>query len=394
MHAHALAYGERSPAEPLRSLTGVERNAEDDGGPVEQPDWDALRRIPLADWHPRAQLRAPETPVERTAVPAVDVHNHLGRWLTPGSWPDSPWMITDPGALVADMDACGVETVVNLDGMWGAEVDANVERYDRAYEGRFLTFCQLDWSRLAEPDGVEALQRSLEDSRDRGARGVKVWKDLGLVVRDADGALISPDDPRVVAVLGHAGELGLPVLIHTADPIAFFTPVDHHNERLEELAVHTDWWFGDPERNPTFDALIDAHAALVLACPQTRFIGAHVGGVAEDLDRAGRLLDAAPNYAVDIAGRMAELGRQPRRTARFVREHPTQVLFGTDVYPLSASAFRLSARFLETADEAFSYDPGADVPSQGRWTVSGLDLEPELLAGLYRDNARRVLGLG
>ena len=112
---------------------------------MEQPDWEALSRIPLADWHPRAQLRAPETSVERTAVPAVDVHNHLGRWLTPGTWPDGPWMIADPGALVADMDACRVETVVNLDGMWGDEVSANVERYDRAYEGRFLTFGRNDW---------------------------------------------------------------------------------------------------------------------------------------------------------------------------------------------------------------------------------------------------------
>ncbi|SEP73995.1 amidohydrolase family protein [Microlunatus flavus] len=360
---------------------------------MEEPDWDALQRMPLTAWHPRSQLRAPRTPVERTAVPAIDVHNHLGRWLTEGRWPDGPWMVPDPGALVADLDACGIDTVVNLDGMWGEEVTANVERYDAAYPGRFLTFCQLDWNRLAEPDGVAVLRRSLEESRERGARGVKVWKDLGLGVRDADGSLISPDDARVVEVLRHAGDLGLPVLIHTADPVAFFTPVDEHNERVEELAQHRDWWFGDPARFPTFDALLDAHAALVLACPQTRFVGAHVGGAAEDLDRVGRLLDAAPHYAVDIAGRMAELGRQPRRTARFVHEHPDQVLFGTDIFPTSAAAFRLHVRFLETADEAFAYDPAGAVPSQGRWTVSGLDLDPALLPALYRDNARRFLGL-
>lgn len=357
-----------------------------------EPDWDALRRMPLVDWHPRARVRVPETPVARTAVDAIDVHNHLGRWLTDGDWPDSPWMVTDPGALVAAMDACGITTVVNLDGMWGEEVTANVERYDAAYEGRFATFCQLDWDRVAEPGGVGSLKRSLEDSRARGARGVKVWKNLGLGVRDGD-ALVSPDDPRVVEVVRHAGDLGLPVLIHTGDPLAFFDPVDERNERLEELAQHRDWWFGDPERFPTFDALLDAHAALVLACPQTRFVGAHVGGAAEDLDRVGRLLDAAPHYAVDIAGRMAELGRQPRRAARFVAEHPDQVLFGTDIFPTSAAAFLLHVRFLETADEAFAYDPAGGVPSQGRWSVSGLDLDPALLPALYRDNARRFLGL-
>jgi predicted TIM-barrel fold metal-dependent hydrolase len=360
---------------------------------VHEPDWDAMHHLPLVDWRPRQQLRATETMVERPAVPAVDVHNHLGRWLTDGDWPAGGWLIDDPSALVATMDDCGVATVVNLDGMWGAEVTANVERYDAAYPGRFVTFCQLDWSRLAEPGGVSALQRSLEDSRDRGARGLKVWKDLGLGVTDADGALVGPDDPRVVEVIGHAGDLGLPVLIHTADPVAFFTPLDTRNERLEELARHRDWWFGDPDRFPTFDALLDAHAALVLACPQTRFVGAHAGCAAEDLDRVERLLVAAPHYSIDIAGRMAELGRQPRRFARLVRDHPGQVLFGTDIYPATADQFRLHYRFVETADESFSYGPEDEVPSQGRWRVSGLDLAPELLPAFYRDNALRFLGL-
>ena len=358
-----------------------------------EPDWDALRGLPLADWRPRSQLRAEATEVERPAVPAIDVHNHLGRWLTEGDWPDGGWMIPDPGALVATMDACGIATVVNLDGMWGDEVTANVERYDAAYAGRFVTFAQLDWDRITEPDGVQTLRRSLEESRERGARGLKVWKNLGLGARDADGALVSPDDPRVVEVIASAGELGLPVLIHTADPVAFFTPLDAHNERIEELAAHRDWWFGDRERFPTFDALLDAHASLVLACPGTRFVGAHAGCAAEDLDRVERLLAAAPHYGIDIAGRMAELGRQPRRFARLVRDHPDQVLFGTDIFPATAEQFRLHHRFVETADEGFDHDPGHDVPTQGRWTVSGLALDPDLLPGFYRDNARRFLGL-
>jgi Amidohydrolase len=360
---------------------------------VHEPDWETMQRLPLAQWRPRQQLRAARTPVDRPAVPAVDVHNHLGRWLTDGDWPAGGWMIPDPGALVATMDACRVATVVNLDGMWGPEVTANVERYDAAYAGRFVTFCQVDWHRLAEPDGVRVLQASLDESRDRGARGLKVWKDLGLGIRDADGSLVGPDDPRVVEVIRHAGELGLPVLIHTADPIAFFTPLDAHNERLEELSLQRDWWFGDTERYPTFDALLDAHAALVLACPQTRFVGAHAGCAAEDLDRVERLLDAAPHYAIDIAGRMAELGRQPRRFARLVRDHPDQVLFGTDIYPASAEQYRLHFRFLESADESFPYGPEDEVPGQGRWTVSGLALPPDLLPGVYRDNALRFLGL-
>jgi len=218
--------------------------------------WEELRRLRVLDWHPIAQLRLPTTVIDRAAVPVIDAHNHLGRWLS-----DGEWMIEDPDALVRVMDECGVETVVNLDGMWDEEVTANVERYDRAYPGRFLTFCQLDWSELAAPDGVERLRASLEDSARRGARGVKIWKNLGLAVRDSSGALILPDDARVITAVERAGELGLPVLIHTADPKAFFAPLDAHNERIDELMQVKEWWFGDPTVHPTFDRLLLAHRA-------------------------------------------------------------------------------------------------------------------------------------
>src|SRR5690606_1151023 len=310
--------------------------------------------IPLRDWTPQSQLRAAVTDVPVPAVPCIDVHNHLGRWLTG----DGGWMIDDVPALLAVMDARHVEAIVNLDGMWGDELEANLDRYDRAHPGRFHTFCQIEWSRLAEPGGLAVLLAQLEDSGRRGARGVKVWKTLGLEFRDADGTLIAPDDPRVVTLLTRAGELGMPVLIHTADPIAFFQPLNPRNERLDELRGAKDWWYGDRSVHPTFDALLDAHASLVRACPGTTFIAAHAGCAAEDLDRVERLMVVAPNYHVDIAGRLAELGRQPRRFARLVADHPDRVLFGTDIYPATDEQYRLHYRFLESADESFEYAPG------------------------------------
>ena len=353
------------------------------------PDWDALAETRLRDWTPKSQLRAAVTFVPRASVPAIDVHNHLGRWLSD----DGDWIIHDVPALIALMDAHNVATIVNLDGMHDDELNANLERYDRAWPGRFVTFCQLDWSMLADPDGQARLIQQLEDAAAMGARGVKVWKSLGLTFREADDALILPDDARVIAVLQRAGELGLPVLIHVADPIAFFEPLDGDNERLDELMGQPDWWFGDRERHPSFDRLLDALATLVLACPGTSFIGAHVGCAAEDLDRVEALMDAAPNFAVDIAGRMAELGRQPRRVAALIARHPDRVLFGTDIYPASAEQYQLHFRFLESADESFEYAPGEPVPPQGRWAVSALALPADQLAAVYAGNARRILRL-
>jgi predicted TIM-barrel fold metal-dependent hydrolase len=343
--------------------------------------------ISLADYRPQPSLRVPATRVERPLTPVIDAHNHLGRWITDWVRPGGGWMVEDVGALLALMDALDLEAIVNLDGRWGDELEANLERYDRAHPGRFLTFCHVDWG---EPDRLVA---SLEASARAGARGLKVWKDLGLGVRDAAGALMLPDDPRIADVWAAAGELGLPVLIHTADPIAFFTPVDAENERLEELGVHPEWSFHGPQF-PSFERLMEALEAVVAAHPQTTFIGAHVLCCAEDLGWVARMLDTYPNVYLDFSQRIGELGRQPRAARRLFTEHADRVLFGTDELPPRREAYETYFRFLETGDEHFSYSADPDNPwPQGRWYISGLDLTPETLTAIYRDNAVRVLGV-
>src|SRR3954469_24788573 len=349
---------------------------------TESPD-----RLPLADSRPRPALRVPTTRVERPAARAIDVHNHLGGRLTGGVRPGGGWMVEDVGALLALMDAIDLEAIVNLDGRWGDELEANLDRYDPAHPGRFLTFCHVD---CTEPSRRVA---SLEASSRAGARGVKVWKALGLGVRDEAGAFLLPDDERIPDVWAAAGELGLPVLIHTADPIAFFAPVDARNERLEELTVHPDWAFHGDEF-PSFERLLNAFEAVVAANPRTTFIGAHVACCAEDLGWVGRMLDTYPNLHLDISQRIAELGRQPRAARRLFVEHADRVLFGTDELPPRREAYELYFRFLETPDEHFAYSPDPDNPwPQGRWRISALDLPRQVLAAIYRENAVRLLGL-
>jgi predicted TIM-barrel fold metal-dependent hydrolase len=344
-----------------------------------------LANLRLVDYTPVPAIRRPESVVNRPLVPAVDVHNHLGRWLT------GDWIAPDVPALCDLMDVAGVRTIVNLDGRWGDELRANIDRYDTRYPDRFLTFCHLDWSALQRPDPTRALVASLEASRAAGARGVKVWKDLGLTVRDDRGDRVMPDDPRLADVFTAAGELGLPVLIHTADPVAFFDPLDERNERLEELGANPDWWFGGPGF-PTFDERMESFEAVVAATPGTTFIAAHVGA-AEDLGWVGRMLSTYPNLHVDIGGRLAELGRQPRATRRLVTAHPDRIVFGSDAYPVNLDSYRTYWRFLETDDECFRYSPGDAVPPQGRWDISAVDLPPGVLAQVYAGNAARLLGL-
>lgn len=342
------------------------------------------RRIRLVDYRPRPMLRVPEHLPERAAVPAVDAHNHLGRWLSRSG----TWMVDDVAAFVDGMDALGVRGFVNLDGRWGSELEANLDRYDRAFPGRFATFCHLDWGLLARADGVDRLAASLRASAAAGARGLKVWKDLGLSVRDASGALVLPDDERLDPVWGLAGELGLPVLIHVGDPAAFFEPLDRANERLEELLAHPEWHVGGPG-HPPLGRLLDALVSIVTRHRDTRWIVAHAG-YPEDLAWVARLLDGRPNVAIDIAGRLAELGRQPRAARALLTSFPDRVLFGSDCFPPEAGQYRLYFRFLETADEHFPY-AASGVPSQGRWHISGLDLPRDVLARVYAGNATRMI---
>jgi predicted TIM-barrel fold metal-dependent hydrolase len=304
-------------------------------------------------------------------------------------------MTPDLAALIDTMNASGVEVIVNLDGRWGDQLEQNLDRYDRAQPDRFLTFCHVEWSQLSRDDDraavVNDLIRQLQASARAGARGVKVWKDLGLEVRDAGSDLVSPDDPRAIAVLRAAGELGLPVLIHTADPVAFFEPLTRENERWDELQVHPEWWFGKPGL-PSFTDLMASLDNLIGACPDTTFIGAHVGCWAEDLDQVGNMLRSHDNWNIDIAGRLGELGRRPNEFRRLVEQFPGRVLFGTDCFPPDADEYARHRRFLETADTAFDYS-GDTVPPQGNWTIDAANLPSHLLPGIYRDNARRILSL-
>jgi len=331
----------------------------------------------------------PEHHVPRAAVAAVDAHNHLGRWLLP----DGTWAAPDVGELLEVMDASNVAAIVNLDGMWGDELEANLERYDRAYPGRFVTFAHLDWRETAEAGFGERMAASLRDSVARGARGLKVWKHLGLRFRDDHDRLIAPDDERLDPVWAAAADLEVPVTIHLADPIAFFDPVDERNERVEELLANPDWWFGGPDL-PSFDDLMVSFEALVARHPRTTFIGAHVACAAEDLAWVGRMLDTYPNLYADIAARIAELGRQPRAARALFGRHPGRIVFGTDLFPPDREIYAVHFRFLETADEHFAYDTEGP-PSQGRWAISGVDLPSEILAAVYSGTAHRLIpGLG
>jgi len=355
---------------------------------------DVPAAMPLAAYRPRSQVRTAVSHVPRPRFPAIDAHNHLGSAF------GGDWVSRSPGELAEALDAAGIEAIVDLDGGWGDDLRREIDRWQRPLAGRVAVFAGLDYEGwVGDPAFGETEAARLRDGVVAGARGLKVWKTLGLRARGPDGRLVAVDDVRLDPLWATAAELGIPVTIHVADPIAFFDPLDETNERWEELQEHPDWHFwpprpaGRPDQPgfPPLEELLDGLEAVVARHPSTTFIGAHVGCAAEDLSRVDRMLAAYPNWNVDIAARIAELGRQPRRTRELFERWPDRILFGVDSGP-DPAFYAVHYRFLETTDESFAYDVDEDAPpTQGRWAIHGLGLPDDVLRQVYRDNARRLI---
>jgi predicted TIM-barrel fold metal-dependent hydrolase len=344
--------------------------------------------LPLRWYAPQPELRLPRPEVLRPRFPAIDAHNHLGGPFA-GRWRNVP-----AADLLELMDSVGLEAIVDLDGGWGRRLERALDRLQRPHPQRFAVFAGIDeatFARAADFGEVEA--RRLRASVGAGARGLKVWKRLGLQLRDPRGDRIAIDDARLDPLWAAAGELDVPVLIHVGDPLAFFAVLDRHNERYEELAAHPDWHLGPgsgrPRGAPGLDDLLVEFARVLDRHPGTRFIGAHVGGLAEDLAAVARMLDAHPNLWVDIASRVNELGRQPYTARDFLLRYQDRVLFALDLPPNEAT-YRLAFTFLETRAEHFPYSP-EEPPRQGRWRIYGVDLPDDALRRIYADNARRLI---
>jgi hypothetical protein len=339
----------------------------------------------LENFRPQSKLVTKTTLVDKARFPVFDAHNHLGEAFG-GGWEHKPL-----SELLDLLDQAGIARFVDLDGGWGEQLlDAHLDHFKGPAPQRFLVFGGVDWSQWPEkgPGFPEWAAGRLRLQKARGAEGLKIWKGLGLQVRDYLGELVDVDDARLAPLWETAGELGLPVVIHVADPVAFFGAVDETNERWEELGNHPEWAFTSPPF-PPFLHIINGLANLVIRHPHTTFIGAHVGCYAEDLGWVGALLERCPNFFVDISARLGELGRQPYTARRFFLKYADRILFGSDMGPYP-EAYRVIYRFLETDDEYFNYN-ASPLPMQGRWHVHGLYLPDDVLEKVYFCNAERVM---
>ncbi len=366
--------------------------------PVDEPVLDAStldgregRPLALDQFRPRAMLRVEQTDLRRAKFSVVDVHTHPRLRLR-----NSPELLDQ---YVRTMNEQNIALCVSLDGRLGEQFTEHADYLWTEYRDRFVIFANIDWQgggraddpaswACHRPDFGRRMAAALADAKERGASGLKIFKQFGLGYRQPDGSLIEIDDRRWDPIWRACGELRLPVIIHTADPAAFFLPIDARNERWEELSRHPDWSFHG-EAFPSRDELLAARNRMIERHPNTTFIGAHMANNPEDLTAVGRWLDKYPNLVVELSARIAELGRQPVTAGRFFLKYQDRIMFGTDG-PRAPARLRLHWRFLETDDEYFPYAENP-FPPQGLWNIYGLDLPDDVLRKIYSENAARLI---
>ena len=325
------------------------------------------------DYNPKSTLVVPGDSIFRAKFPFIDVHGHQYRMPTQDLTP-----------VVADMDKLNMGVMVNLSGRTGDELVQSVKNIATNFPGRFVVFANINFQDAGSEGWTEKMVAQLEQDVKNGARGLKVYKSLGLSNKDAQGNRLAIDDMRLDPIWAKCGELGIPVLIHSADPASFWDEFDGDNERWLELKTH-------PRRkrdatNPApFQQIMNEQYNMFKKHPKTTFISAHMSWLANDLGRLGELFDEMPNMNVGIGAIIAELGRQPRFAKAFITKYQDRVLFGKDSW--KPEEFPTYFRVLESDDEYFPYHK----KYHAYWAMYGLDLDDEVLKKVYYKNALRIV---
>ncbi len=331
------------------------------------------QELTFEEYNPKSTLVVPGKIIKRAKYPFIDVHGH--QYQMPNQ---------DLKPVITAMDTLNMQIMVNLSGRTGNDLIKSVKNINDNYPGRFVVFCNIDFDGAGGGGWIEKTVAQLKEDVANGAVGLKVYKSLGLYNKDNSGNRLAIDDARLNPIWQACGTLGIPVLIHAADPKPFWDDFDGDNERWLELKTH-------PRRkrdatNPVpWEQIIQEQHNMFKNNPNTTFINAHMGWFANDLGKLSQLLDAMPNMNVGIGAIIAELGRQPRFAKAFFIKYQDRILFGKDSW--KPEEFPTYFRILESADEYFPYHK----KYHAFWAMYGLDLPDDVLKKVYYKNALRIV---
>ncbi len=325
----------------------------------------------IREYKPKSQLVAPEHPVPRARFPVIDMHSHQ----------PTPISAAEYDRVMKGMQANNLQILVNLSGSSADRLRQGIDALRASkYKDRMVLFANVSFRDVGPGFGAQAA-RQLEQDIKAGAMGLKIFKDLGMFVRKANGSRLPVDDVELDPIWETCARLNVPVLIHVGEPAAFFEPLDYTNERWLELSLYQDRRHQDGVR---FEQLMTERNNMIRKHPTTKFILAHFGWHANDLARAGKLLDQNPNVYYDVAAVLYDFGRQPRAAHEFFIKYQDRILFGKDSY--QPDEYPYYWRVFETNDEYFDYYRDY----HAFWKLYGIGLPDPVLKKLYYANALQL----
>ncbi len=336
----------------------------------------SAQKMQFEEYDPPSTLVVPETIIKKAKFPFIDVHNHQFRMPT-----------QNLNKLVSEMDQLNMAVMVNLSGR-GRGSDEHlkgaIENVKATSPNRFIVFTNIDLKGIDDPNWTTKTITQLEKDVRLGANGLKIYKTQGMDNKDSKGNRIKIDDPRIGPVWEKCGELGIPVLIHAADPKSFWDAHNNQNERWLELKLRSRRK-RDANVTGSWETIIQEQHTIFRKHKNTKFINAHLGWYGNNLAKLAELMDEMPNMYTEIGAVIAELGRQPRNAKAFLTKYQDRVMFGKDSW--KPKEYYTYFRVLESNDEYFPYYKRY----HAFWKMYGLDLDDEVLKKLYYKNALKVI---
>jgi hypothetical protein len=250
-----------------------------------------------------------------------------------------------------------------------------------------------------QPGWADATLRRLDDAFAHGAIAVKVWKNIGMELRDSAGRAVMVDDPRLATIFDSLERRGIVLMGHQAEPLNCWLAPEKMTVKGDRtyFAEHPQYYMAAHPEWPSHEAQMAARDHLLELHPALKFVGLHLASLEWDVDRIAAFLDRFPDATVDVAARLVHLQQQSIRhrdkVRRFLIKYQDRILYGTDIARMpeaSDAAFAAEAddtwrsdwRFLNTADVLHSDDLTAP--------FRGLALPKAVVDKLYRINAQRV----
>jgi predicted TIM-barrel fold metal-dependent hydrolase len=262
---------------------------------------------------------------------------------------------------------------------------------------------------FGDPGWTERTNAAIDAAVAKGAVAVKVWKNIGMVVKDKDGKHIFLDDPRFDGVMAHIQKLGIPLIAHQGEPLNCWLPLDQmttDNDR-SYFRDHPQYYMYLHPEEPSYEMLMAARDRFVAFHPKLQFVGAHMASLEWSVDRLAIWLDRFPNANVDIAARITQIQYQsnqdPKKVRDFFIKYQDRLMYGTDIadnppdpaHPadnpvVTPTDFEKDVDHTWRSDWRYLATPLPQHVDDLKADVKGLALPREVIDKLYYRNAERI----